>query len=430
MVDEIYIDKKFKPQRRKFLKQLAGTVVGATVLSTGPYVHASPKTRLRVMGTHVTLQEPLRLQAEKELGVELVFEAMGDAALLHKASTEPEAFDLYEHWSDSINIVWQADTIQAIDKQRLQYWSEINDLTKTGRLTPEANLGAGDAPYKLLHIQSDNKLGSTETDRISFMPYVHNVDSFGYNTAVIPQGIPYETESWGWMLDKKYRGKVGLINAPTIGIFDMVLAAQAQELMTFKDIGALTIPEIDKLFEILIRKKNEGHFNGFWNSVPQSIEWMQSGKVVIESMFSPAVSALNGRGIPVTYAAPKEGYRGWHGVMCLSAKAEGKVKDAAYAYMNWWLSGWPGAFIARQGYYISNPHTSKPFMSEAEWDYWYEGKPATIDLTGTDGQVSVKTGQIRNGGAYTRRLSNIAVWNTVMPNYEYSLQRWYELLTF
>ena len=35
-----------------------------------------------------------------------------------------------------------------------------------------------------------------------------------------------------------------------------------------------------------------------------------------------------------------------------------EVKDAAYDYMNWWLSGWPGAFIAKQGYYISNPERS------------------------------------------------------------------------
>lgn len=430
MTDKKSLHKDFKPQRRKFLKQLAGTAAGAAVLSCGPYIHASPKTRLRVMGTHVTLQEPLRLQAEKELGIELVFEAKGDAALLHKASTEPEAFDLYEHWSDSINVVWQAETIQAIDKERLTHWPEINNLTKTGRLTPEAKLGAGDAPYKLLYVQPDNSLGPTETSQISFMPYVHNVDSFGYNTAVIPQGIPYETESWGWMLDEQYRGKVGLINAPTIGLFDMALAAQAQGLMQFNDIGAMSVREINQLFEILIEKKEAGHFNGFWNSVPQSIEMMQSGQVAIESMFSPAVSVLNGKGIPVAYAAPKEGYRGWHGVMCLSANTEDKVKDAAYAYMNWWLSGQPGAFIARQGYYISNPETSRPLMSKAEWDYWYAGKPATVDLTGTDGQISVKTGQTRSGGAYTKRLSNVAVWNTVMPNYEYSLQRWYELLTF
>lgn len=135
------------------------------------------------------------------------------------------------------------------------------------------------------------------------------------------------------------------------------------------------------------------------------------------------------KNVTVNFAAPKEGYRGWHGVMCLSSMAKGNVKDAAYDYMNWWLSGWPGAFIARQGYYISNPQRSKLFLSMDEWNYWYQGRIATSDLTGTDGLISVKKGHMRTGGSYEKRLSHVAVWNTVMPTYEYSLQKWYEFLS-
>lgn len=155
---------------------------------------------------------------------------------------------------------------------------------------------------------------------------------------------------------------------------------------------------------------------------------MASGEVVLESMFSPGVSTLNGMDIPCVYAAPKEGYRAWHGVMCLSRSCTGERLDAAYAFMNWWLSGWPGAFIARQGYYISNPQRSRPFMSEAEWDYWYEGKPAAEPLTGTDGRVSVQPGAVRTGGSYIQRFENIAVWNTVMDTYEYTLPKWSEFV--
>jgi putative spermidine/putrescine transport system substrate-binding protein len=97
--------------------------------------------------------------------------------------------------------------------------------------------------------------------------------------------------------------------------------------------------------------------------------------------------------------------------------------------MNWWLSGWPGAFIARQGYYISNPDRSRREMTDHEWDYWYDGKPAASDLIGTDGRVVVSRGESRNGGSYQRRFSNVAVWNTVMKNYEYTLSAWNEFLT-
>ncbi|MDM8550128.1 extracellular solute-binding protein [Desulfobacterales bacterium HSG2] len=414
--------------RRDFLKKSASTVAGAMVSVNAPFVHAKGKVMLRVLGTHVTLQEVLRKRAEKELGIRLVFEPRGEAEILERGRNNPGSFDLYEHWSDAIRVLWKAKSIQPISTKKLRYWDQVNNLTKTGKITPDAKIGMGDAPVRITHVRADGSLGSRETGNISFMPYVHNVDSFGYNTKVIPRGEAYKTESWGWLLDEKYKGKVMLVNAPTIGVFDAALAARAKGLITFRDMGNMSREEIDKLFAILIRKKKEGHFSGFWSSVPESAELFKNGEAVIGSMFSPAVATLNGQGMSVVYAAPKEGYRAWHGIMCLSAMTKGRTLDAAYEYMNWWLSGWPGAFISRQGYYISNPSNSKEYMSEAEWDYWYAGKPAAEDLRGTDGNISVRSGDIRNGGSYEKRLSNVYVWNTVMSEYDYTVQRWNEFL--
>ena len=407
--------------RRKFIK---GSLAGLSA----PFILGAKKPVLRVLGTHVTLQEKLRQMAMKDLNIELQFEAQGSAAVLQKAAANPKSFDLYEQWSDSINVLWQAKAIQPIDVKELKYWSEINELPKTGKISPKAKIGAGDSPNKILFVQEDGSLGLKDTGKISFMPYVHNTDSFGYNTQKIPKGVAYETESWAWLLDEKYKGKVGLVNAPTIGVFDAALAAQGAGLMEFQDIGNMTVAEIDKLFSILKKKKQEGHFSGFWTSVPQSVEFMASDRVWQQSMFSPGVSAINGRGVPVTYAAPKEGYRAWYGVMCMSSKISNEAKEAAYKYMNWWLSGQPGAFIARQGYYISNPERSRALMSKEEWDYWYEGKVAQKNLRGTDDKVCALKGTFRDGGSYVQRFNNIAVWNTVMDNYDYSLDKWYELL--
>ncbi|WP_284451139.1 ABC transporter substrate-binding protein [Methylophaga thalassica] len=414
--------------RRSFIKK-SGLLAGMSVLSSkAPFVFARTKPTLRVMGTHVTLQEQIRQKAMADLGINIVFEPGGEAELIQKASTQPGSFDIYEQWTDSIRQLWQASAIQPIDTERLTYWDEINALSKTGKITPEAKIGLGDAPHKILNVQDDGSLGQTFTGKISFVPYVHNVDSFGYNTSEVKKGIPYETESWAWLLDEQYRGKVAIVNSPTIGIFDLALAADSKGLIHFNDMSDMSQAEIDGLFSILLDYKKQHHFAGFWNSVPQSIDYMRHRRVHLESMFSPAVSALNGEGIPVIYAAPREGYRAWHGVMCLSSECQGHVKDAAYDYMNWWLSGWAGAYVARQGYYISNPERSRPLLDDNEWAYWYEGKETRSPLKGTDGRVSVHAGDIRTGGSYTKRLSNIAIWNTVMPNYDYSLQKWYEFL--
>ncbi len=417
-------------KRRDFLKT-AGIAGGTALGGLGfPAIisAANRKPTIKVVGTHVTLQEEIRLKAEQDLGINIEFYPGGSAEVLLKASTDPDSFDLYEQWSNSMRVLWQAGSIQPIDISRLKYWNEINDLTKVGKISPNARVGLGDAPHKLLYVQADNSLGSTPTSQISFMPYVHNTDSFGYNSQYISKGIPYETESWGWLLNPEYHGQVAIVNAPTIGLFDLALAAESMGLMNFRNMGNMTREEVDRLFEIIVEYKRQGHFRGFWSSVPNSVELMANNEVVIQSMFSPGVSSLNGMGIPCIYAAPREGYRAWHGVMCLSRSSTGERKDAAYAFMNWWLSGWPGAFIARQGYYISNPERSRQYMIPEEWDYWYEGKPAATRLKGTDGRVSVEQGTIRTGGSYIRRFENIAVWNTVMDTYEYTLTKWKEFL--
>lgn len=412
--------------RRDYLKATAAATLAGPAM---PMVWLPRKRKLRVLGTHVTLQEPLRQQAARDLGIEIEFHPGGSAEVLFQAATKPQSFDLYEQWSNSMRVLWQANSLQPIETRKLDYWDEINDLTKTGRLTKNAREGAGDAPHKLLYVQDDDSLGQSETKQVSYLPYVHNVDSFGYNAAEVPRGQPYQTESWSWLLDRKWSGRVALVNAPTIGLFDAALAVEAAGLAKFENIGDLTHQEIDTLFGILVDLRRQGHFRGVWSSVPRSVELMKDGEVVIESMFSPGVSSLKGQGIDCVYAAPAEGYRAWHGVMCMSAACTGDDRDAAYAYMNWWLSGWPGAFIARQGYYISNPQRSRQILDRAEWDYWYEGKPAARDLIGTAGQVVVRQGESRNGGSYEKRFGNIAVWNTVMKSYEYSLSAWNEFLS-
>ena len=411
--------------RRTFLTAAAGGVAAAAFAA--PAVHTA--RTLRVLGTHVTLQDAIRRRAEADTGLRLKFSPGGSSAVLHKASTQPESFDVYEQWSNSVRVLWQARAIRPLQTHRVAAWGEINGLPKTGRLSDGDMPGAGDRPDRLIYVRPDETLGGGETGRISFLPYVHNADSFGYRPSRLPAGMDSEEESWGWLLDDRLRGRVGIVNAPTIGLFDLALAARAKGLVEFGDIGDLSRAELDRLFEVVLDYRRRGHFRGVWGSVPASVDLMQRGEVVAESMFSPGAFDLRRRGVDCVYAAPKEGYRAWYGVMCLSAAADSWAEGAAYEFMNWWLSGWPGAFIARQGYYISNPERARRQMSAAEWDFWYAGRPAATDLPGTDGRTVVPKGEIRSGGSYGNRMGRVAVWNTVMDTYEYSLRRWSEFLT-
>ncbi|WP_205737494.1 hypothetical protein [Halomonas campaniensis] len=116
--------------------------------------------------------------------------------------------------------------------------------------------------------------------------------------------------------------------------------------------------------------------------------------------------------------------------MSISRHVKGRTLDAAYDYLNWWISGWPGVVMARQGYYISTPELTRPHLSAAEWGFWYGGKPAAKNLSGPDCTSDmIHQGEIRDGGDYQTRMSRVAVWNTVMDEYNYLVRRWNDFMS-
>jgi putative spermidine/putrescine transport system substrate-binding protein len=391
-----------------------------------PAIHATARPVLRVLGTEITQLEQVRRRAEADLGIDVVFETLDFQSAQRKAATEPDSYDVYDQCFHNIDIVWFWRAVQSIDLARITRWDEVSDLTKTGRLTPTARIGRGDAPVSKLYAQTNGSLGPSPTGQISMLPTVHNLDAFAYLPEVL--NGKHDMQSWGALLDEKWKGKAAIVDEPAIGIFDLALAAQARGDMVFTDIGDMTTDEIDRLIDLVIAKKRAGHFSGFWKTARDAADLMASGGTVIESMWSPGVSALRSRGVPVSEAVPSEGYRAWHGGLCLSRKLSGRLLDVAYDYLNWWLEGWPGAVMARQGYYMSVPSRVQHHLTPDEWGYWYQGLPSPRSLPGPDGKATIAQGEVRSGGSYLQRASSIAVWNTTMDEHNYLTRRWAELV--
>ena len=123
--------------------------------------------------------------------------------------------------------------------------------------------------------------------------------------------------------------------------------------MNFKDLGNMTKPEIDKTIAFLIEAKKAGQFRAFWKTFDESVNLMASGEVIIQSMWSPAVAAVRSKGIPCNYQPLAEGYRAWAGGLGIAKHLSGLELDAAYEYINWYLSGWVGAYLNRQRIQVS-----------------------------------------------------------------------------
>jgi len=413
-----------KWSRRSFLKTTAAGVAAAGVAGNFARI-AEAADGLRSIGLGVSEINEIQDKATKELGFSVSGQAMGYGDMFSKMLNQNDQYEIAEGYYNDMDVMLPAKVWQPIDTKKIKDWDKVTNLTKTGRLTPESSIGQGDAPYLNLWVDEHGAKVKGPSQYISMCPAFHNADSIGYN----PKATGKTIESWGELLNKEYKGKVALLNVPQIGVMDAAMAIEALGLKKFGDKGNMTKPEIDFLIDYLIPLKKGGHFRAFWENFGQSVNLMVNGEVALESMWSPAVAAIQAEGVPCVYAFPKEGMRGWHGGLAISAKVKGKQLDQAYEYINWWLAGWPAAFVARQGYYHSIPENAKKFLAAEEWDYWYDGKPAAKDLADPFGTIIIKKGDVRTGGSYWSRYSKIAVWNSLMDENDYLVKRWTEFLT-
>lgn len=386
------------------------------------------KPTLRVLGTSVTLLDEVQDLARQDLNFDIEFEVLGGVEVQQKGILRANDYDLYDQWFHSIELLWTAGAIQPIESDRLDLWDEVTELTKTGTLAPGAKMGAGNRPMDIQFVQDDGSLGANPKPMISAVPTANNADSFSYDPNLMPSNLSPDLESWGWLMSEDWSGKVSLNTDPSIGIADMILAAKAMNLIEFEDIGNLSIEKIDALVDELILLKKSNHFAGFWSTVKDSVEYMQRHRGHIGGIWSPAAVKLRARDVQMRVAAPAEGYRAWHSCLCLSSQIPEEKIDAAYQYLNWWLSGRPGAVLARQGFYTSTPHKTRTYLSKAEWDYWFAGKPASEELNDPQGRKIIPKGSMRDGGSHHNRMSNIVMWNTLMDEQNYLVRRWNEFL--
>lgn len=379
---------------------------------------------LRVLTTEIQPWHLLKARAEADLGFPIEFIECDFINTQRRAAIDPQSYDIYDQCFHNLDIVWHWRAIQAIDTRRISQWNDLGNPTLTPG--PDRRPGLGDCPSSRLYVQPDATLSSSPTGQISMLPTFYNFDSFAVEASDID--VDRVVTSWAEMLDPRWSGRVALIDEPAIGPFDLALALNAAGRMSFADMGNMSVSEIDQLIDHARQLVLSGHVAGFWRRATEPVALFTSGELKLASIWSPAIVGMKAQGVQVRQAHPIEGYRAWHGGMCLSRHLEGARLDQAYDWLNWYLDGYAGALVARQGYYMSAPHRVRAHLTPEEWDYWYEGLPAATDLPDATGRRAISKGSIRSGGALRARARHIAIWNSAMDEHNYLVRRWNDVV--
>jgi putative spermidine/putrescine transport system substrate-binding protein len=422
------VKKPKKISRRSLLKAAGGAAVGSGAITGFPTIWAQniKDVVLRQFGTGVSNLNEVAQKVKEELGFTLEMTALDSDAVSQRAATQPDSFDIadIEYWI--CKKVWPAGNLQAMDVSKIKNYDKIVGIFKSGKLTPESVIAQGTAPHSVGFVEGvDGKTFSKEESGwMTLIPTIYNADTLGIRPDLIKRPI----ESWAELLNPEFKGKASILDISSIGIMDAAMVCEAMGAVKYGDKGNMTKEEIDKTMAIMTEAKKAGQFRAFWKTFDESVNLMASGEVVIQSMWSPAITAVRSKGIPCVYQPLKEGYRSWGGGIGLSKGLTGLPLDAAYEYINWYLSGWVGGFLMRQGYYSAVPETSKNFMSEDEWGFWFEGKEAKGDIANPQGQVMEKAGAKRDGGSFYERMGKVACWNAVMDENQHMVRKWNEFI--
>ena len=408
------------------LKAGGAAVAAAALPAPMVWGQAIKDVTLRQFGTGVSNLNEVADKVKEDLGFTLEMTALDSDSVTQRAATQPDSFDIadIEYWI--CKKVWPTGNLQAMDTSKIANYDKIVGIFRSGKLTPESVIAQGTAPHTVGFTSGVNgkDFVAEESGYMTLIPTIYNADTLGIRPDLIGRPI----SKWSELLNPEFAGKASILDISSIGIMDMAMVVESMGEYTYPDKGNMTKDEIDMTLGIFTEAKKAGQFRAFWKSFSESVELMASGEVVIQSMWSPAITAVRSKGIPCVYQPLEEGYRSWGGGIGLSANLSGIELEAAYEYINWYLDGWVGGFLMRQGYYSAVPETSKNFMSADEWGFWFEGKEAKGDISDPFGNVMEKAGAVRDGGSFYDRMGAVACWNAVMDENQYMVRKWNEFI--
>src|SRR5882762_3140313 len=320
--------------RRTLLKgaaSVAGFAAGSGAITGFPYVHSAEPKVLRYLGTAVNEGDEISKKCLEDTGIKIEYITATTDDVTKRVITQPNSFDVLDTEYFSLKKLVPSGNIFALDARKIKEFDNITPVFTKGQLPNGKKIGSqGTAPWKVLYLEGANSknFSATPTEFITLIPTVYNADTLGIRPDLIKRPIG----SWAELLNPEFKGKAAILNIPSIGIMDAAMVVEATGQHKYRDKGNMTRAELDFTIKTLIEAKKAGQFRAFWKDFNESVNLMASGEVVIQSMWSPAVTKVRSMGVPCIYQPLKEGYRAWAAGFGLPKTLTGKKLDAGYEF--------------------------------------------------------------------------------------------------
>ena len=368
------------PSRRSILKgaaAVAGVAAGTKALGGFPTVWAQDTKDITI--NHSGMSYSTIIQIAEQATVDLPFSvemAVTDhAGMLNRLTTQSDSIDVadIELWMRVITV--PRGIYQAVDPAKITHWDKTTSLYRDGTFDGNQVSRQGVSPHEVMYFTDAdaNALADGTTDYATMTPGVFNADTLGIQPVEIGRPI----NNWHELFNEEFSGRAAGMDIPPIMIMDAALAIESTGEYTYADKGNMTEEEISMTVDRLIDLKKKGHWRALWGTFDQSVQLMTSGEVVIQSMWSPAVTAVRAAGRALHLSAARRGLSGLGQRAQPDEPPRGQEAGRGLRLSQLVLqtAGWAPSSPSRATISAS-AETAKAFMEPYEWDYWYEGKPA------------------------------------------------------
>src|SRR5471030_3377599 len=284
--------------RRTLLKgaaSIAGLAAGSGAITGFPYVHSAEPKVLRYLGTAVNEGDDIAKKCMEDTGIKIEYITATTDDVTKRVITQPNSFDVLDTEYFSLKKLVPSGNIFALDARKIKEFDNITPVFTKGELPNGKKIGdQGTAPKKVMFVEGEHssKFSATPTQWVTLIPTVYNADTLGIRPDLIKRPI----SSWAELLNPEFKGKAAILDIPSIGIMDAAMVIEATGSHKYADKGNMTKAEIDLTTKVLADAKKAGQFRAFWTDFNESVNLMASGETVIQSMWSPAVTAVRTKG--------------------------------------------------------------------------------------------------------------------------------------
>jgi spermidine/putrescine-binding protein len=227
--------------------------------------------------------------------------------------------DLVHPGSYMINRYFDAGLVQPFDTSRLSIWPDIAPGIKDLR-------------------------GSVVDGQRYFIPAEFGNSSILFRTDLVDAEYVNEN-SWKIIYDERYAGRLAWYDSADATVQVAAL------MLGYDNIYSLGDDQLKEISGLMQKQRDVTRF--YWSDVTEMEQAVASGEVVAAYAWNQSLVNLMKQGLPVAYMVPKEGIFAWGSGFVMHKDC--KNLDAAYDYINSWISPESGAWmIDNYGYGSAN----------------------------------------------------------------------------